>query len=488
MRHCVVFFLCMLVLSGCAEGRHSSTSTDAGMATWLREVDANHAGRDNLKFSTSTIGHRLTGTDNGRRAEEHAYSLFASYGVQTEYFQFDVNGWQRGSVSLRVNGVNIPAATLAFSPEHVDGAAELIDAGWGYKHEFEALGAAAGGRYALVNLAANKAYAKEHGRNPHRTEKMNFAEAAGAAGVIFVNDVDGNLLLTGTSSMEGTIRTCPSVCVGKEDGEALRARLASGEVLQAALRMENASGPTTARNVIATIPGSDLKEEWIVVCGHLDSWDLATGALDNGVGSYAIIDMARALAANGVRPRRTIKLICFMGEEFGLIGSTALRDAWKASGDLQRIRALINIDMHSNTTGVSCGGFEAMRPVLERIAGDIHAAADEFRPQVDIGTPGLYSDHLPFMLEGVTVIKATGNFSNPEAFKYYHSNGDDFAVVPEGDMLRTAKYVGLILWRLADWPGELPSRIKPESEVRAFFERHELKQPLLNLNAWPWKN
>src|SRR6059058_1271568 len=74
---------------------------------------------------------------------------------------------------------------------------------------------------------------------------------------------------------------------------------------------------------IAEIPGSDKKDEVVMLGGHLDSWHSATGATDNAVGCATMMEAARILKAIGVKPRRTIRVACWSGEEEGLLGSQA---------------------------------------------------------------------------------------------------------------------------------------------------------------------
>ena len=87
--------------------------------------------------------------------------------------------------------------------------------------------------------------------------------------------------------------------------------------------MTNVSKKIKARNVIATLPGKS--DDRIVIGGHLDSWDLATGAADNGLGSFTIIDIARIFKVLKIKPKRTIDFVLFMGEEQGAVQSETVR-------------------------------------------------------------------------------------------------------------------------------------------------------------------
>jgi hypothetical protein len=82
-------------------------------------------------------------------------------------------------------------------------------------------------------------------------------------------------------------------------------------------------GPIKLYNVVADIPGTEWPDEYVIVGGHIDSWDGATGAMDNGTGVAAVMEAARLLSQSNARPRRTIRFMLWSGEEQGLLGSRA---------------------------------------------------------------------------------------------------------------------------------------------------------------------
>src|SRR5262249_10948075 len=82
-------------------------------------------------------------------------------------------------------------------------------------------------------------------------------------------------------------------------------------------------GPIACYNTVGEIPGSEKPDEVVVIGGHLDSWDLGQGTTDNGTGSMVALEAARIIAKSGLKPKRTIRVILFTGEEQGLKGSAA---------------------------------------------------------------------------------------------------------------------------------------------------------------------
>lgn len=101
-------------------------------------------------------------------------------------------------------------------------------------------------------------------------------------------------------------------------------------------------GPVKYYSVIAEIPGSEFPDEYVIVSGHLDAYDVATGGVDCGVGITAMMEAARLLSLSGAKPRRTIRFIAFAGEEFGLLGAQAYAKAH--SDELPKISMMFNRD------------------------------------------------------------------------------------------------------------------------------------------------
>ena len=101
-------------------------------------------------------------------------------------------------------------------------------------------------------------------------------------------------------------------------------------------------GPIKYHSVIAEIPGTEHPDEYVIISGHLDAYDVGTGAIDCGTGIGPMLEAARLLAAAGVRPKRTIRFVAFAGEEFGLLGAQAY--CKKHKNELDKISILLNRD------------------------------------------------------------------------------------------------------------------------------------------------
>src|SRR5206468_2862712 len=131
----------------------------------------------------------------------------------------------------------------------------------------------------------------------------------------------------------GDVAPIPMAQVAREDGERLARICRADRCPTVELDVRNRiGGPWQAQNVVAEIRGSEKPGEIVLLGAHLDSWDLGTGAQDNGVNCALVVEVARALAA-GPRPKRTIRFVLFTGEENGLLGSRGYVAAHEAEMD-----------------------------------------------------------------------------------------------------------------------------------------------------------
>ena len=456
-----------------------------------REVLQNSRAYETLADASQQIGHRLTGSPNGAKAEEYAFNLLRQYGFKNVRYQsFEVESWMRDTCTLAIvpnksdNFRQINVVSLAHSPvnAHVNG--EIIDVGNGLEGDFAALKAKIKGKIVLVNIGLSAP--TKGARNLHRSEKTELAIQNGAIGVIMVNLVPGNVLLTGTASVTGKLIPVPSVCIAYESGVALRKWMAEEQTdqLHAVIDMTNFSKKIKARNIVATLPGSKLANEKIVLGGHLDSWDLATGAIDNGIGSFSVLDIARTFKTLKLKPRRTIEFVLFMGEEQGLLGSRAMTEAYKKTGQLDQVRYMMNLDMTSNPVGINAFGRDDMMPLFKSI-GDIMQQTDAGFTNTLQNQAGLHSDHQPFMIQGIPIVGMNGSLPR-ETLDCYHANCDRINLVNKEHLKNTVRYSAMLLYALAD-AEELPARRLDDTKTRDYLIAQGLRTPLQIANEWRWK-
>ena len=319
--------------------------------------------------------------------------------------------------------------------------------------------------------------------NLHRSEKTALAIQYGATGVIIINQVAGGVLLTGTASVTGEMLDIPAVCIGKEDGFALKEKL-KARAVTASIEMTNNSDLINARNVVATLRGSTLPDEIIVLGGHLDSWDLATGAIDNGIGSFAVLDIARAFMANGLQPKRTLKFVLFMGEEQGLFGSRYMVDLFSQAGTMDQIKYMFNLDMSGNPKGINAGGKIADMNFFTELNMEIQQIDTAYDGSFS-NRSGLHSDHQMFMLEGVPTLGVISDL-DPSIYGCYHSDCDDFDLVNESHITNTSRFGTMMLYALAD-ADKLPATKMDSETTRQFMIDNNLKEKLMIGGDWHWE-
>lgn len=446
------------------------------------EVQNNFKAYTTLEEATSTIGHRLTGSENGKKAEEYTFNKFKEYGFDDVAYQdFEVTAWSRGTISVQIDGDSVPAVTLGHSPVQSSIKGELVDTGSGLESDYVGKADAVKGKIAFFYIGILPG-SPAGSRNLHRSEKTAIAIRHGAIGVIIYNQVDGGVMFTGTASVTGALLDIPAICIPKEQGFKIKEKLKTKKV-SATITMTNHSDPIKARNVVATIKGTELPNEKVLIGGHLDSWDLATGAIDNGIGSFAVLDIARAFKANNLQPKRTVQFIMFMGEEQGLLGSTYMVEQAIKDGSIENIRYMMNLDMTGNPIGINAGGKLDDSTFFRNLGAEISRIDTVFKNKIS-GESGLHSDHQPFMLEGVPVLGLNGNLDR-SIYGCYHANCDDFKLVNKQHLMNTSRFGTMVLYGLAN-ADKLPATKMDSETTRKFMIESHLEEPLRLAGDWKW--
>jgi Iap family predicted aminopeptidase len=425
-----------------------------------------------LGWLCDNVGGRTSGAESGRRAEEWAHGLLTRWGLEDVRFEaFPVTAWTRGALAARVlEPVAWPLTALAHgnAPQRADVTASVVDVGHGERADFERRKAQVKGNVALCDEGASAGR-----RHLHRSEKLRLAVEYGAAGLMILSSASGGLPRTGVCHYRES--PVPSFGISQEDGERLRRLMRGGAEPAVQVQLTSTFGPGEARTALADLPGRDLPDEVVLAGAHLDSWDVAQGATDNGLGTAIVLEMARALAALGERPRRTLRFVLWAAEEIGLCGSWEY--ARRHAAELQRVAAVMNFDM----TGDPCGYWlpcpaaqsEARRAPLRELASQLAPLGmrEEFDHKAD-----LHSDHQPFLLAGVPVVGLLSRIEG-EGAHYYHSVGDTFEKVSLPAFCRAAAVSAQTMWAIADAPDRPFSTLTP-AEVRAMIDEADLYEAL----------
>ncbi len=421
-----------------------------------------------LGWLCDNVGGRTSGAESGRRAEEWAHDLLKRWNlVDVRYEELEVTVWTRGMLEARVlEPVEWPLIAMAHgnAPRHADVTAQVVDVGHAEQADWERCSEKVRGRIALCDEGVS-----EGKRTLHRSEKLRLAVEYGAAGLMILSSAPGGLPRTGVCHREES--PIPSLGISQEDGTRLLRLLRGGTTPTVRLTMENTLAQGTARSVLADLPGHESSGEVILAGGHLDSWDVAQGATDNGLGSAIVLEAARALSALGSRPRRTLRFAIWAAEEIGLCGSW--EHVRRHAEELSKVAAVMNFDMTGDPYGYWTPGRMEPLPMLRDLAAQLAPLGmrDEFSSKAM-----LHSDHQPFMLAGVPIVGLMGRIG--EGGHYYHSVGDTFDKVSQPAFCRTAAVAAHTLWALADTP-ERPFAPLSPAEVRAMIDEADLYEALV---------
>lgn len=450
------------------------------------DVLKNSRAYETLGEATSTIGHRLTGSPNGTKAEQYAFNLFKKYGyADVKYQPFEVESWMRDTVTLEIvpnksdNFRTVPVVALAHSPIHAKVSGPIVDVGNGLEEDFEAIKDQIKGKVVLANIGLVNG--KSGQKNLHRSEKTALAIQYGASAIITVNQVPGNVLLTGTASVTGSLISIPAVNISKESGEEIRNWIKVDTDLHAIVDMQNVSKKIRTRNVIATLPGKS--DERIIIGGHLDSWDLATGASDNGLGSFTIMDIARVFKNLKIKPKRTIDFVLFMGEEQGLLGSRQVVKELIKTKQIDKVRFMMNLDMTNSVYGMNVGGRDELIPFFQSIGEQIKKVDSGFTNTVN-SRAGLHSDHQPFMLEGIPTGAPAARLGS-QVYGCYHANCDNFNLINRDEMVNGVRFSSMLLYALAS-ADVIPAKKLDSSKTRDLLVAQGLKKELILGKDWKW--
>ncbi|MFC1671382.1 M20/M25/M40 family metallo-hydrolase [Spirochaetota bacterium] len=419
-------------------------------------VEKQYKGYKDLKELSEKLGHRMTGSKNGKLAEQFIFNRLKSFGYRVRYLPFKMNLWSRRFASLKIympglsNALN--TVSMAYTPVFSDIKARLVDGGNGLEADFEAVKLEVKGSIVLVNLSLMDITKKEKEEknisNIHRSDKAILAEKYGAVGIIFVNKHYGGVLSTGTVSKSDKLISIPAVCITVEDAQNVRSLLEMGQVIEARLHVKNRTEKIKARNIIAVIKGKEKPGERIIIGGHLDTWDLGQGAIDNGIGSFAVLDIARAFKGAKIWPGRTVEFIFWMGEEHGLKGSRAFVKNEIKKNTIDSIKYYINVDMQANPLGFDVEGLENMEEYFLDIGEKIRSRGIDFKNLIRNEVSGA-SDNVPFAEQGIPVLQMISGLK-PHVYRYYHSTRDNIDLVNIDHMKKSSLIMGLALYELSN--------------------------------------
>ena len=439
----------------------------------------------NMLYMADEIGSRFPGTLSERRAQEYMVEKLEEYGYgNARAEEFTYYGWRRGPVTLEmVEPVRreLQAISLALSPGgEVEG--EVADLGTGSPEEFEAVERwALTGKIVLCSSATSPS-----GRRVHRRTKYGYAVEYGAIGFIFMNHNPGQLPPAGSLRpayrMGGEIL---GIGVSLETG-ALMLRLARGRPFKVRLRDESRGIPdSVSANIIADLPGSSKRDEWIVVGGHYDGHDIAQGAMDNLSGTAVTMEVARTLRRYEGSFKRSIRFVCFGCEELGVTGATCYVE--RHQGETEDTAIMVNVELGglAYRDGTQHAAFTVYQPPeLENVLKDF---SGEIRYPMTISRGmSAASDHWPFYMQGVPTIHMHAEPSLQLLIVgrgWGHTAADTMDKVDPRNLQEGAMVLARLLIRLANQEEKIAERT-PLLEIIKHLEKIGMKKTLEIQRKW----
>jgi carboxypeptidase Q len=458
----------------------------------LEEIEKRSELMANIEYLCDMIGPRLTGSPNLTKANKWTKDKFQQYGLSNAHLESWMidRAWTRGEAKGRVVvpvEQRILLESSGWSPStegpmrgpvvHVK--AQSTDELTAYKGKLK-------GAWILLsevsvqptpkqakptNLDAEmkKRIAQFMKMRTFRPELRKFLVSEGIAGILIDSNKEHGLVnMTGASSNFSPAEI-PEAFLTTESYGLIWRLLKRGPVeIEIDLKNTFSSGEVEVFNTVADIPGSEKSDEVVIIGGHIDSWDLGTGATDDGTGIMAVLEAARALKAVGVKPKRTIRCVLFSGEEEGLHGSRAYVKAHEK--EMSKISGVLVHDM--GTGRVKSIGLQGRFDLLEQMVGVIEpfkeaVSLDELSMRTMMGT-----DHLSFLPHGVPAFAVVQD--EAEYRKTHHTESDTYDKVYPDEINQGAKVLAAWAYGVAMLPDILPRDPKPATN--AIFDSPEFRQ------------
>ncbi len=376
--------------------------------------------------------------------------------------------WERGSVEelalLDADGKVVERFAVTALGGSVATAAEGIEAEVVEvrdRAELETLGERARGKLVFFNQPMDPAARdtfEAYGRAVWQ-RSIGAVEAArrGAAGAIvrsMTTRLD-DLPHTGAMRYEEGLPQLPAVAISTVGAAHLSERLARGAALRVRLRLDcRTFEDAPSANVVGELVGRELPDEILVVGGHIDAWELGVGAHDDGAGCAQSIEAARLLAACGLKPRRTIRVVLFTNEENGLAGARAYRDAH--ADELERHVLALETDRggflpRGFSTDANPTALSALRSMAEPLASIGCDTVKSGGGGADIGV---------LAASGVPLVGLLPD--SQRYFDVHHCARDTLDQVSPRELELGAAAIASLLWQVSERSEPLPRNPPPE--------------------------
>jgi carboxypeptidase Q len=389
-------------------------STDANAVRLIDHILASSQGYETLAYLTDNIGPRLSGSKGAALAVSYTEKRFKEWGIDVRREAVMVPHWVRGEERARLVSHNDQRIVLTALGGSVATPSTGITAEVVEITSFDQLAALGrekiAGKIVFYNGVMDMALVESGQAFQAYSKAVIFrgigasrAAEFGAVATVVRSVASASLRTPHTGSLryDEKFPRIPAAAITTEDAGLMSRLLAKGERVRMHLVLTPRSLPDVASsNVIAEIRGSERPDEIVLIGGHLDSWDLGTGAIDDGSGVVMVMETLRAMKELGIRPKRTIRGVLFMNEENGLRGGRKYFENAAKREEIQKHVAVIESDAGAaapvgfitTLEGKNLERLQARMKVLDRVAplrfdSSKHTGADT-SPMTDAGVVG----------------------------------------------------------------------------------------------------
>jgi carboxypeptidase Q len=418
----------------------------------IAAATADSAAWNRLAELTDTYGHRFSGSASLERAIDWVMEQMKADGLQNVRGEpVMVPRWVRGHESaelLAPRYAKLPMLGLGGSVGTPVGgitAEVLVVTSF---EDLQARAAEARGKLVLFDVPFTSYGATVR----YRTTGMNAAAQVGAVGMLLRSVGPFGMRTPHTGTMapyDSTITPIPAAAITMEDAAMLHRMQRRGQRIEVRLEMEAHFLPDApSRNVIGEIVGREKPDEIVVIGGHIDSWDVGTGAMDDAGGVVIAWEAVRLMHKLGLRPRRTVRVVGWTNEENGGRGGRAYRDAHRGELD-KHVLAIESDGGVFKPVGFGFTGADSARAILRQVVGLLRSiGADSLLPQgggADIG---------PIMTLGVPgmghVVDGT------KYFWYHHTEADNVDKLDPLEVAQNVAAMAVMAYVVAELPDALP--------------------------------
>ena len=437
--------------------------------------------QENLRVLTDEIGGRVPGTpalDKAVRWGADALKAAGADDIQIENYTIP-HSWQEGATRVSITApvqFNLRAVSVGWAPP-TNGPvkARLVDVGKGDAAGFSKAGDITAA-LVLVHTETMKKWDDLFAEYMRAPAVIDAAVKGKAAGIAFISTRERDLLYRHINTNGGELDRLPIVIVAREDGERAARLAAQGKPVEAEFDLPNkVGGEFQAANVIGEIKGKTHPEEYVLLGAHLDSWDLGTGALDNGCNAALVIDALRAIKASGVQPDRSIRFALFTGEEQGVLGSMAYVS--KHREEMDKVAAVLIFDEGTGrVTGFSLGGRKDIVPAVTKLVAPFKSwGAVKLTTDAFVGT-----DNLDFLLQGVPNLVA--NQVEANYLENYHASSDTYDKVDFDELKKHVAIAATLMYELANSPRIGPRQDR--AQIDALAKETHLDDQMKAFGMW----